>query len=170
MALGAAAVVAAAWLAGQMIDGHVHKVQNGGVLVHCGGGVVEVIVRRRGEVVDGGHVADVEAWLWNEKDRWVPPTGRSVRVSEGPRGKAVLLQTVRDHFEGKLPTSAEDGPLPLEVVVVVGGGKTSRARVTWTNLDDRERMNDGRMPLMRQRGKQRPPPPAPPERRPSPPR
>jgi hypothetical protein len=163
MTVGAAAVVAA-WLAGQMVDGHVHKVQNGGLLVHCGGGVVEVIVRRRGEVVDGGHVADIEAWLWNERDRWVPPTGRTLRVSEGPRGKPVQLQIARDHFVGKLPTTSDDGPLPLEVELT-SGGKTSRARVTWTNLDDRERIDDRDSQKglrLRSRG------PSPPERRPVP--
>jgi hypothetical protein len=156
--IAAAAVVGAAWLAGQMIDGHVHKVQNGGVLVHCAGGVVEVVVRRRGDA----RVADVEAWLWNEKDRWVPPTGRSLRLREG-RGAWVPLAVVRDHFEGRLATSSEDAPLSLEVEVSTGG-RSGRARLTWTNLDERERIDDGRTPRLRQR----PAPRIPPERRPPP--
>jgi hypothetical protein len=159
----AAGLAGVALLAGQMIDGHVHRVHNGGVLVHCGGHVVEVVVRRRGEVVEGAPSADVEAWLWTEKDAWLPPAGRSLRLREGRDGKPVTLQVVRDHFEGKLTTSADDGSLMLEVELTEGS-RTSRVRLLWTNLDERERMNDGRVPL---RGKTRPAP-RPPERRPPP--
>jgi hypothetical protein len=67
MTLGLA--VLTSLLAGQMLDGHVHRVQNGGVLVHCGGHVVEVVVRRRGEVVAGGPVASIEAWLVDQPRR-----------------------------------------------------------------------------------------------------
>jgi hypothetical protein len=128
--------------AGQMIDGHVHKVQNGGVLVHCGGRVLEVIVRRRGELLGQIPLVDIEAWLFDEKDAWVPPAGRTLRLREAGRRKEVTLEVVRDHFEGKLPVSADDGPVPIEVDLI-DRGRVKRARLTWTNLDERERMDDG---------------------------
>jgi hypothetical protein len=142
--------------AGQMIDGHVHKVQNGGVLVHCGGRVLEVIVRRRGEAAGQVPLVDIEAWLFNEKDGWVPPTGRTLRLREAGQPQDVTLDVVRDHFEGKLPVSADDGPVPIEVELI-HDGRASRARLTWTNLDERERMDDGRTPKGGRRRK-RPPP------------
>jgi len=156
-------MVVVAWLAGQMLDGHVHKVQNGGLLVHCGGQVVELVVRRRGERGETGPTAAVEAWLFSEKDAWIPPDGRTLRVREQGSKHEVALTQVRDHFEGKLPIGAEDGPLKLDVTLVYKG-HTAHSRLTWTNLDDRERIEDGIEPrrgLLRQR-----PAPTPPERRP----
>jgi hypothetical protein len=159
-------------LAGQMIDGHVHKVQNGGLLVHCGGKVVEIVVRRRGEVVEGVPVVDVEGWLFSEKDAWLAPDGRTLRLREIRRRTEVTLQPARDHFEGKLPIASEDGTVPIELELS-DRGRISRARLTWTNLDERERIDDGR--ISRPPGiapQRRAPPPRPrrrPERDPAPP-
>jgi hypothetical protein len=156
-------LVALALFAGQLIDGHVHKVQNGGRLVHCGGRVVEIVVHHRGEVLDGVPVVDVEGWLFTEKDAWLPPEGRTLRLRETRRRAEVTLQPTRDHFEGKLPIASEDGTVPIELELA-DRGRTSRARLTWTNLDDRERIEDGRSPLIK-RVRPRPPPP---EKRPPP--
>jgi hypothetical protein len=135
-------------LAGQLIDGHVHKVQNGGVLVHCGGRVVEIVVHRRGEGIDGVPVVDVEGWLFNEKDAWLPPEGRTLRVRETRRRIEITLQPTRDHFEGKLPIASDDGTVPIELELA-DRGRVSRARLTWSNLDDRERIDDGLTPRLR---------------------
>jgi hypothetical protein len=144
-------------VAGQLIDGHVHKVQNGGLLVHCGGRVVEIVVRRRGEVVEGVPVVAVESWLFSEKDAWLPPDGRTLRMRETRRRTEVTLQPVRDHFEGKLPIASEDGTVPIELELV-DRGRISRARVTWTNLDDRERIDDALSPKLRGLAPRRPGP------------
>ena len=152
-------------VAGQQIDGHVHKVQNGGRLVHCGGRVVEIVVRRRGEAVDGVPVVGVEGWLFSEKDAWLPPEGRTLRVRESRRRIEVTLQPVRDHFEGKLPIASDDGTVPIELELV-DRGRVSRARLTWTNLDDRERIDDALSPRLRGLGPPRRAPPLRPPGRP----
>jgi len=144
-------------LAGQMIDGHIHKVQKGGLLVHSGGRVVEIVVHRRGSVVDGVPVVDVEGWLFSEKDAWLPPDGRTLRVRETRRRTEVTLQPMRDHFEGKLPIASDDGTVPIELELA-DHGRVSRASLTWTNLDDRERIDDG---LSSKASRHRSPPPRP---------
>jgi hypothetical protein len=136
--MGAPAVlVAASWLAGQLLDGHVHKVHNGGRLVHCAGVVVEVVVRRAGD-----KEADVEVWFFSEKDRWLPPQNRTVRLRVA-KGPPLTLQLDGDHFEGKITSPTDDWTIPLEVEVVQAG-RTSRARLTWTALDDRSGFDDRR--------------------------
>jgi hypothetical protein len=152
------------WFAGQMLDGHVHKVQNGGKLVHCGGRVVEIVVHRRGEVIADIPVVDVEGWLYTEKDAWVPPEGKSLRLRETSRRIEVTLEPTRDHFAGKLPVLGEAGDIPIELEVF-DGNRTTRARLTWTNLDERERLDDRAAPA---KGAPRPPRRAPPEKKPAP--
>jgi hypothetical protein len=109
-------------------------------------------------VVDGVPVVGVEGWLFSEKDAWLSPDGRTLRMRETRRRTEITLQPVRDHFEGKLPIASEDGTVPIELEFV-DRGRISRARLTWTNLDERERIDDALTPKLRSPAPQRPAPP-----------
>jgi hypothetical protein len=158
-----AVVLALGIWGGQLVDGHVHKAPHGGVLAHCGPYLVEVVVRRAPDVADRLPVAalvgqakavvpdaQVEAWLLSEKDTAVTPGARKLKVRSA--GREAALPVRGDGFAGTLAVGDREVPLEIELVE---GNRTARTHLVWSNLDDRERLDDApgrrRQPLERPR-------------------
>lgn len=125
-------------LAGQMVDGHVHKAHHGGVIAHFDRKHVEVVV---GEGL-------VTVWLLNEKERVIPPKGirGQVRlvleksVDGGTKTQTVVLQKVADHLEASADVQEADtvtGTLEFRLK-----GRVTKAAFRWTPLDARKRLDD----------------------------
>lgn len=164
-------VLLAGW-AGPMVDGHVHKAANSGVIAHAGPYHVELVV------------LDDRVRLWvldaNERPVTLPASSRvtvktdlplappslgdhAVRPEATPGGKGTLqleLQAVGDRFEA---------PFDINRALVRGftarielrvAGRLLPAALSWTPLDARHRLDDAREPRKR--------PPRPPDRRPLP--
>lgn len=183
--LSVSVVVATMW-AGQMLDGHVHRQHHGGVLAHCSPdgeardhrkvALLELVIRQRGErepavpkqpgVPGDGTKApdvpevDVEVWLLSENEAAMSPKGWSLRLRVSPTPDSVPLQLHGNRFKGRLGVPAALGTLVLEATLnsLKERTRVCVARLNWTVLDDRERMNDalvpgaGRIPKAKPRG------------------
>jgi hypothetical protein len=151
-----AAIGLLALLAGPLVDGHVHKAAHAGVIVHAGPYHLEVVVKDR----------VTEVWLLDQRERVVrPPEGSSVTLvvtvpQTGPVGsepRALAGLAKHDHFElslalGSVITTGFTGRISLRL-----GSKTHEARLRWTPLDAKHRLDDSFGRREQLRGKRRPP-------------
>jgi hypothetical protein len=157
--LSTIAIVLGFW-SGQLVDGHVHRAPHGGVLAHCGPYLVEVVVRRTGDVTEKLPVSavlgqtpavvpdtEVDVWLLTERETAVNPGARRLKVRSG--GREATLAVLGGGFSGRM--ALRDPSIPLDVEVSESG-HTEHVHLTWTNLDDRARLDDGLTTVQRQGG------------------
>jgi hypothetical protein len=129
----AALVLAVAFWAGQLVDGHVHKTPHAGVLAHCGAHLLETAV----------YPDRIDVWLLNEKEQTQEPRGKQLAmVVEGPQlpRRRILLKPRGDHFR---ETFDVNHPTQLSMKVELrDGARVCRASIGWTQLDARDRLDD----------------------------
>lgn len=135
MAIAGLVVTAlAGWWAGQLVDGHVHRAPNGGVIAHLGDQHVEVVVS------DG----KLQLWLTDREEKVIPPAGHAVKVILKVTGRGqeltLILTPAGNHLQAGAPVEA--GDTIAARVEVRASRKVMRTTFRWTPLDARQRLDD----------------------------
>ena len=131
-----AAMLWAALIAGQLVDGHLHAAPHGGVIAHAGALHLETVVEETG----------MEVWLLDRRGKPLPSTGHTLAATLRFQSPDRPAQTVTfapsgDHFRALVDLA---GLPALNVELRLDAGKrTTRAAFRWTLLDARHRLGDG---------------------------